>query len=101
PGWNMDRVPGFPVVADAVDLGPARAFDDEELRVPRMAVNRGDDAGIDLVHERIEAARRRVAVRAHVDAAAQAARRALQDHVILADHRAPVLAPILDEFGAA
>src|SRR5262249_49794528 len=64
-------------------------------------VNRGDYAGIDLMHQRIQAARRRIAVPAHVDAGAQAARRALQDHVVLPDHRAPVLAPFLDEFRAA
>src|SRR5260221_338501 len=101
PGRDVDRVPRPPGVAHAVDLGPARAFDNEKLRVPRMPVDGADDTWIDLVDQRVEAARRRIAVRAHVDAGAHAARRALQHHVILADHAAPVLAPILDELGAA
>src|SRR5207253_2710644 len=93
----MDRIPGLPLVALAVGLGPARALDDEELCVPRMPVDGGQRAGIDLVHERIEAARGRVAVPAHVDAGAHAPRGGLEHHVFLADHRAAVLAPLLDE----
>src|SRR5204863_9708087 len=89
------------VVALAVDLGPARALDDKELRVPRMSVDGGRLARVDLVHQRIEAAGRRVAVPAHVDAGAHAARGGLQRHVFLADDAAAVLAPFLDELGAA
>src|SRR5882672_8382682 len=101
PRGDVDRVPGLPAVAHAVDLGPARAFDDEELRVPGVPVNGGHHAGIDLVHQRVEAARRRVAVPAHVDAGAHAARRALQHHIIPADYAAAVFAPLLQELGAA
>ena len=92
---------GFHLGAHAVDLAPAGAVDDEQLRVPGVAVNGRNAAGIDLVHQRVEAARRRVAVRAHVDAAAHAARRRLERHVFLAHHGAPVLAPAVDELGAA
>src|SRR3982751_4926440 len=62
-----------------------------------MAVDGGGDARVDLVHERVQATGGRIAVRAHVDAAAQPARGPLEDHVFLANHRAPVLAPLLDE----
>jgi len=65
-----------------------------------VPVHGGDAAGIELVHQRVEATRRRVAVPAHVNAAAHAARRRLERHVVAAHHRAPVLAPLLDEFGA-
>jgi hypothetical protein len=101
PRRDMDGVPGFPRVAHAVDLGPARAFDDEQLRVPGVAMDGGARPGVDLVHQRIQAARGGVAVRAHVDAGAHAAGGRLQRHVLLADHRAPVAPPVLEELGAA
>ena len=57
---------------------------------------------IDLVHQRVEAAGRAVAVPAHVDAAcAGRAPSADERHVLLADHRLAVLAPLVDELGAA
>src|ERR1700740_550997 len=66
-----------------------------------MPVHGGDATAIELVHQRVQAAGGRVAVPAHVNAAAHAARRRLEHHLVLAHHRAPVLAPLLDEFGAA
>jgi hypothetical protein len=69
----VDGVPGLPVVAHAVDLGPALAGHHEEDGVPGVAVDRGDRARIDFVHMRVEDARRPVAVAAHVDAGTQAA----------------------------
>ena len=56
---------------------------------------------IDFVHERVQAASRTIAVPAHVDAGAKAARRGHQRHVLFADHGLAVLAPLLDELGAA
>src|SRR5687767_9466519 len=100
PRRDVDRVPRLPLVALAVDLAPPRAFDDEELRVPGVAVDRGERAGIDLVHQRIEAAGRRISVPAHVHAAAQATSGLLQLHILAPDHAAPVLAPLLEELGA-
>jgi hypothetical protein len=66
-----------------------------------VPVHGGDAAGIELVHQRVQAAGGRVAVPAHVNTAAHAARRRLEHHVVPAHHRAPVFAPLLDEFGAA
>jgi hypothetical protein len=67
-------------------------------RVPRVAVDGGGHAGIDLVHEGIQASGRAVAVPAHVDPGAQSARRLFELHIVLADHRLAIVAPFLDEF---
>ena len=101
PRRDVDRVPGLPVVAHAVDLGPARALDDEEDRVPRMAMDGGDHAGIDLVHQRVEAARRASRRPSPCRRRCACRARSAQRHVFLADHAAAVLAPLLDELGAA
>src|SRR5258708_5048700 len=96
----MDRIPGLPVVAHAVDFGPAAAFDHERNRVPRMPVNRRSRPGVDLVRERVQAARRAITVPAHVHAAAHAAGGRPEHHVLPADHALAVLAPLLEELGA-
>src|SRR5258708_19324222 len=101
PRRDVDRVPRLPVVAHAVDLGPSRSRHHEEDRVPRVPVDRRDRAGIDFVHQGVEAARRAVAVPAHVDAAAHPPRGGDELHILLADYALAMLAPVLDEFRAA
>ena len=58
-------------------------------------------ARVDLVHQRIQAARRPVAVPSHVDAGAQPARGGDERNILFANDRLAVLAPFVDEFGAA
>src|SRR3954462_13515572 len=56
---------------------------------------------LDLVHQRVEAARRLVTVPAHVHAGSHAARSGLELDLVPRDDGAPVLAPVLDELGTA
>src|SRR5258708_13315895 len=96
----MDRIPGLPVVAHAVDFGPAAALDQERNRVPRMPVKRRGGRGVGVVGGRARAARRAITVPAHVHAAAHAAGGRPEHHVLPADHALAVLAPLLEELGA-
>src|SRR4051812_19562659 len=101
PGRNVDRIPGLPRVAHAVDLAPARSLDDEELRVPGVAGGGGVGGGGGFVGQRGEGKGRGGGGGSHVDAGAHAARRRRERDVVLPDHAAAVLAPVLDELGAA
>jgi hypothetical protein len=66
-----------------------------------MPVDRSDRAWIDFVHQRIQASRRPVTVPPHVDTGAKPARGRDEPNILFANNRLAVLAPLVDEFGAA
>src|SRR5688500_7399786 len=66
-----------------------------------MPMNCRGGSWIDFVHQRIQNARGAVAVPPHVDARAKAAWGEYQPHVLFANDRLTVFAPLVDELGAA
>ena len=57
--------------------------------------------GIDFVNQRVEAARRAIAVPPHIDARTKATRGRYEPHVFFANDCLTVFAPLVDELGAA
>ena len=103
PGREVDRVPGLPFHAHAVDLGPAGAGLDEHDGVPAVPVDGGAlETGGQLVDGGVQVLGRAVAVPARVDAAPAAPDRVVvHRHVGALEHRLVVAPPLLQERLAA
>src|SRR6185312_6199405 len=83
PAREMNGVPGPPVDALPVDLGPAAAGLDELDRVPRVAVHRRHRVRRTLMNGRVEILRGPVRIPTGVYAAADAAARHVVHHDVL------------------
>src|SRR5712692_3190355 len=100
PCRQMNRVPRFPVIAYAIDFGPAGAFDNKQHGIPGMAVDSGNRTGVDFMHQCIHGARRRIPVPADIDAAAHTASGVVHDHVFISYYGLTILTPLLNKLCA-